>query len=130
MAFSNALTDYVRSGAEVETFTEATRMMLLMLSPMAPHMAHELWEQMGGDGLLAIQAWPMYDPSLVVESTVTMVVQVNGRVRDRIDVSADIDERTAEELALASEKIQGWLDGKEVRKVITVPPKLVNIVVS
>ena len=130
MAFSNALTDYVRAGAEVETFNEAIRLMLLMLSPMAPHMAHELWEQTGGDGMLATKAWPAHDPELVVESTVTMVVQVNGKVRERIDVAADIDEEEAEKLALASERIQGWLDGKEVRKIITVPPKLVNIVVA
>ena len=130
MAFSNALTDYARSGAEVETFNEAIRLMLLMLSPMAPHMAHELWEQTGGDGMLATKAWPAHDPELVVESTVTMVVQVNGKVRERIDVAADIDEEEAEKLAMASERIQGWLDGKEVRKIITVPPKLVNIVVA
>ncbi len=130
MAYSNALTDYVRGGAEASTFEEASRLMLLMLSPMAPHMSHELWEQSGRGSMLAAESWPEYDPALVVESTMTMVVQVNGKVRDRIEVPADIDQATAQARAMDSEKIQGWIDGKEIRKVITVPPKLVNIVVS
>ena len=130
MAYSNALTDYVRGGAEASTFEEASRLMLLMLSPMAPHMSHELWEQSGRGSMLAAESWPEYDPALGVDSTMTMVVQVNGKVRDRIEVPADIDEATAQARAMDSEKIQGWIDGKEIRKVITVPPKLVNIVVS
>ncbi|MDH3426220.1 MAG: hypothetical protein OEM22_06065, partial [Acidimicrobiia bacterium] len=78
---------------------------------------------------LAEQPWPEYDPALVVDDQVTMVVQVNGKVRDRFEVAADIGEDEAVALALGSEKIQGYLNGNEPKKVIARPPKLVNVVV-
>ena len=80
--------------------------------------------------MLALEPWPVWDDELAKEETVTLIIQVNGKVRDRLDVSADISAEEAEETALASEKIQGWIDGKEVRKVISRPPNLVNLVVG
>jgi leucyl-tRNA synthetase len=130
MEFNNSLMAYVRSGARQETFREVYDLLLLMLAPMAPHVAHELWERTGHDAMLATEAWPRFDPDLVVEDVVTMVVQVNGKVRDRVEVPADIGEDDAVELAMSREKIQGWIDGKEIRKVIARPPRLVNIVVA
>ncbi len=100
-----------------------------MLSPMAPHISHELWEHTGHDELLAAQPWPRWDPALVVEGTVTMVIQVNGKVRDRVDVSASITADEAIALALASERVQRFLEGAQPERVIARPPRLVNVVV-
>jgi leucyl-tRNA synthetase len=129
MSFSNELQDYLRSGARTETFAEAYRLMLLMLAPMAPHLAHELWERTGGEGMLAVHPWPAWDADLAREDTVTMVLQVNGKVRDRVEVDASIDAGEAERVALASPKVQAWVDGKPIRQVIARPPRLVNVVV-
>ena len=129
MTLSNELHSYASDRPRKETFDEAFDALLLMLSPMAPHLAHELWERRGNSGMLAFEPWPKWDEELAREETVTMIVQVNGKVRDRIEVPADINADMAEELALGSEKIQGWLDGSEVGRIVTRPPKLVNIVV-
>ena len=130
MTLSNELQSYVAGGPRKETFDAAFDALLLMLSPMAPHIAHELWERRGHGSMLASEQWPAWDEELAREETVTMIVQVNGKVRDRIEVAADITAETAQELALASEKIQGWLDGSEVTRIVTRPPKLVNIVLD
>jgi leucyl-tRNA synthetase len=130
MEFSNALSAYLRQGGRTSTQRECVRLLLLMLSPMAPHLAHELWERGRFDGMLATQPWPRFDPSLVRRETVTMVVQVNGRVRDRVEVPADIDSAAAESLARSLDKVRPWLEAGEVRKVIGRPPSLVNFVVS
>jgi leucyl-tRNA synthetase len=132
MAFGNVLVEYLRQpgGGRRETFEEAFGFMLLMLSPMAPHLAHELWEQRGRGGMLATEPWPAWDPRLVEEETVTMVVQVNGKVRDRIEVPADIDTETAAALARSSAKVAAYLNGRPVVNVIARPPNLVNLVVA
>ena len=130
MTLANEFQAYLANGAREETFSEVFDLMLLMLSPMGPHVSHELWEMRGHDGVLALEAWPTWDEELAREEKATLIIQVNGKVRDRIEVSADIDADEAEQLALSSQKIQGWLEGKEVRKVIARPPKLVNIVVG
>jgi leucyl-tRNA synthetase len=103
---------------------------LLMLSPMTPHLAHELWEQKGYGSMLADETWPSWDEDLAREEMVTLVIQVNGKVRDRLDVSADITSDQATELALGSEKIKSWIDGQEVQRVIARPPNLVNVVLG
>ena len=130
MILSNSLGDYVADSPREDTFEEELRLLLLMLSPMTPHIAHELWERKGHGDMLATETWPTWDDELAREETVTMVIQVNGKVRDRIEVSAEITTEQAEELALASEKVQGWLDGQEVRQVIARPPNLVNVVLG
>jgi leucyl-tRNA synthetase len=130
MEFSNLLSAYLRAGGRTATLRECVRLMLLMLSPMAPHLAHELWEVGGYQGMLATQPWPQFDPNLVRRETVTMVVQVNGRVRDRVEVPADIDAAEAERLARSLDKVRPWLGTAEVRKVISRPPSLVNFVVA
>jgi leucyl-tRNA synthetase len=106
---------------------EAIDALLLLMAPMAPHVTAELWDRRHGTHIHA-EAWPQADPDLVKLETVTMVVQVNGKLRDRLEVAPDIDEAEAERLALASEKVQGQLAGASPRKVIAKPPKLVNIV--
>ncbi len=107
---------------------EAAEGFAKMLSPLAPHLADELWERLGHAGSLAREAWPVADPSKLVEDTITLVAQVNGKRRDEIQVPADADEATIRAAALASEKVQQHLGGREPRKVIVVPGRLVNLV--
>jgi leucyl-tRNA synthetase len=130
MVLSNEFNEYLSVAPRRETYDEVLRLLLLMLSPMTPHIAHELWELKGYGSMLATESWPTWDPELAREETVTMVVQVNGKVRDRVEVSAEITAEAAEELALGSEKIQAWIDGQEVLRVIARPPSLVNVVVG
>ena len=130
MEFTNELYRYVQrdEGPHHETLAFAVDSLLLVMAPMVPHICAELWEMRRG-GNIHTEAWPTADGSKLVLDTVTMVVQVNGKVRDRIEVAADIAEADAEALALASERVQGYLDGGEPRRVIARPPKLVNVVV-
>jgi leucyl-tRNA synthetase len=130
MSLANVFQDYLSRAPVEKTFDEAYRLMLLMLAPAAPHVAHELWEMRGMGSMLAQEPWPQWDASLVAESTVTMVVQINGKVRDRIEVPADISAEEAERVALGLEKVQGWIDGALVRKVIARPPNVINLVVG
>ncbi len=130
MILSNALGDYLDDEPRAETVDTVLRLLLLMLSPMAPHIAHEIWERRGFEGMLAEQPWPEWDEDLAREELVTLIVQVNGKVRDRLIVSPGIDAGEAERLALASEKAQAWIDGHEVRQVVSKPPRLVNVVVG
>jgi len=112
-----------------EAWSEAIEKMILLMAPLTPHFAEELWSRRGGSYSVHRQAWPAWDDELASEDEVTLVVQVNGKLRDRIMVPADIGEAAAKELALASEQVAKHLGGKEPRKVIYVPGKLVNIVV-
>ena len=107
---------------------EAVDTLLLLLAPMAPHISAELWEHRHASHVHE-QAWPVADPELARLDAVTMVVQVNGKVKDRLEVAPDVDERGAEAAALASEKVQEALAGVQPKKVIARPPRLVNIVV-
>ncbi|MGH9177528.1 MAG: class I tRNA ligase family protein [Acidimicrobiales bacterium] len=102
--------------------------MLLLMAPMTPHVTAELWERRRG-GEVHRQPWPAADPAMARQETVTLVVQVNGKLRDRIEVPADVDAATAEALALASDRVREQLDGRAPTKVITRPPRLVNVVV-
>jgi len=102
---------------------------LILLSPFAPHIAEELWEKLGNKESIYLQSWPEYDPKLIKEEEVELVAQINGKLRDRIKVSADITEEEARKLVLESEKIKKWIEGKEIKKFIFVRGKLVNIVV-
>ncbi|MFP3883090.1 MAG: leucine--tRNA ligase [Actinomycetota bacterium] len=130
MVLSNELGDYLGESPRRQTYDEVFRLLLLMLSPMTPHLAHELWEQKGYGSMLAAESWPEWDPELAKEEMVTLVIQVNGKVRDRLEVSADITTEQATEAAMSSEKIQSWIDGQEVKRVISRPPNLVNLVVG
>ncbi|MEW6472923.1 MAG: leucine--tRNA ligase [Actinomycetota bacterium] len=131
MEYVNDLYKYVQSeaGPRRETLDDAIDGLLLVLSPMAPHISAELWERRHGEGAhVHEQPWPTYDPELAKAETVTMIVQVNGKVRDRIDVDAAITEDEMEKVAMASARVQEHLGGRTPRNVIIVRPKLVNIV--
>jgi leucyl-tRNA synthetase len=100
-----------------------------LLQPWAPHVTEELWQRLGNERLWETP-WPQADPALLARTTFELVVQVNGRVRDRMEVPADIPEAELVERAKASERVQAHLDGKEIRQTIVVPGKLVNLVVG
>ncbi len=102
---------------------------ILLLAPMAPHITEELWQALGHSRSIHLERWPSYDPELAREETVTIVVQINGKVRDRIEAPADIDEASVRAMAMKSRAVERYLAGKTPKKVIYVPRKLVSIVV-
>jgi len=112
-----------------------------LLAPMAPHLSEEIWQKLGGPKgkpsasygaskkSIFLEKWPKYEPKLVKEEIITLIIQVNGKVRDKIEVEADISEEKAKELAISREKMQKWIECKEIKKIVFVPGKLINIVV-
>ncbi len=106
----------------------AIRTLLLLVAPMMPHLAEEAWAMIGGDGLIAEAAWPPVDPALLIEDEVTIAIQVRGKLRDTLTVAKGLPRESLEALALASDKVQRALEGAEVKKMIVVPDRLVNIV--
>ncbi|MBW3538486.1 class I tRNA ligase family protein [Candidatus Parcubacteria bacterium] len=106
------------------------RALILMLAPAAPHLAEELWSQLGETESVHVQGWPKYDPELIQEELVEIVLQVNGKLRGTMTLPAEADERQLEETAKAQEAVQRYLEGKKVIKTIVVPRKLVNFVVQ
>jgi leucyl-tRNA synthetase len=124
MVFNNHLTKLdVRPKSVVEPF-------VLLLSPFAPHMGEELWQALGHAETLAYEPWPKADPSLLKADTIEVPVQVNGKLRSKLVVAADSDEKTLEAAALADEKVKAFIGGKQIKKVIVAKGKLVNVVVA
>jgi len=113
-----------------EEWEDALRTFALVLAPFAPHHAEEMWAAMGEPYSVHEQAWPAWDETLIAAEEITLVVQVNGKLRDRIEVPADITEEAATELALSSERVRLHVEGSEIRKSIYVPGRLVNLVVG
>ena len=130
MEFTNLVYRWVQAddGPHGPTLDAAVDALLLTMSPAAPHLCAELWDVRNG-GHVHEQPWPEADPAKLLDETVTMVVQVNGKVRDRIEVPADIDAATAEATALASDRVSAHLGGDTPKKLIVRPPGLVNVVV-
>ena len=122
------LTSATEKAAASADRSRAIRTVLLLASPMMPHLAEEGWQALGESGLVANAAWPEVDPALLVEDEVTIAVQVKGKLRDTLTVAKGLPQPELEALALASEKVQRAIDGAPVRKVIVVPDRLVNIV--
>jgi leucyl-tRNA synthetase len=109
---------------------EATEALLLLLSPFAPHLAEELWESLGHDKPIGERSWPRHDPGIAAEDRLTLVVQVNGKLRGRVSIAADEDDETVKKLALEDENVKRFLEGKQIVRVVVVPKRLVNVVVS
>jgi leucyl-tRNA synthetase len=110
---------------------EAARRLVLMLAPLAPYIAEELWrEVLGNEGSVHVERWPPFDPDLAREDTVTLVVQLDGKVRDRIGVPADADKDMCREIAMSSERVHRALGGRRVERTIVRPPRLVNLVTA
>ncbi len=111
------------------------KILLQLLSPIAPHLTEELWQEINQFEEIKLRnsihsrKWPNYNPKLITEETIQLVIQINGKVRDKITVKTDISEKEAQKLAKSQEKMQKWLEGKEIRKIIFVPKKLINIVI-
>lgn len=125
-----AMMGFVNDATSAKTLPRAILFPFLRaLSPYAPHLAEELHARLGGEGLLASADWPEHDEALCVDDTVTLGVQVNGKRRDEIEVAKDASKDEVEKVALESERVQKFLDGKTPKKVIVVPGRLVNIVV-
>jgi leucyl-tRNA synthetase len=125
-AFTNTI---ARSGASGAVRAEALRTLAQLMSPMTPHLAEEVWEMLGGTGLVAEAAWPEADPALLVEDKITLPVQVNGKKRGEITVASDASQDVIEALAMDEPAVQKALAGAAPRKLIVVPGRIVNVVV-
>ncbi|MHB9090169.1 MAG: class I tRNA ligase family protein, partial [Chloroflexota bacterium] len=129
MEFTNYLTSVQDTPvAMTPAWSEAIDTLLLLLAPTAPHLAEEIWTRAGRPYSIHQQAWPTWDAALAAEEQVTLVIQVDGRVRERLSVPVSIADQEARALALASPQVQKFLDGKKVANVVYVPGRLVNIV--
>ena len=130
MELSNHLTKvWNAKNVSVEVWNDSIKQFLLMLAPIAPHLSEELWEMNGYEFSIHNQKFPDWEESLVVDESITLIVQINGKLRDTISVDSGISEEMAQEAAMSSEKIQGHINGTTIKKVIYVPDRLINIVV-
>ena len=130
MEWVNALYIYKElPTANAEVGREAVEAILILLAPFAPHITEELWQELGHAESIHKQSWPEVDEAALVQDKVTVILQVNGKLRDRIQVSAGISAAELEKTVLALPKVREWTNGKVIVKVITVPGKLVNVVV-
>src|SRR5262249_24154301 len=129
MELVNAMTTYKENHGVTPAFTAAADILVLLLAPITPHIAEELWQPLGRAGCIRLPPWPRYDAALAAEEQVTLVVQVNGKVRARLTVAPDIAEAAAKAAALAHEKVVPYLAGQPPRQVMYVPGRLVSIVV-
>ncbi len=122
--------DLVKDAAGKRVFSSAMGTVLTLLSPFTPHISAELWQDLGHEQGMHEVAWPVWNADALVLDVLTIVVQVNGKLRGKLEIAADTSKEETQELALADENIQKYIDGKTVRKVIVVPGKLVNIVAN
>ncbi len=125
-AFTNTL---AKSKAGTATKTEAAKKLAQLMSPMTPHLSEEIWQLLGGDGLVATAPWPVADEAMLVDETITLPIQVNGKRRAEISVAKDLEKAEVEKIALSTEAVQRALDGATPKKVIVVPGRIVNVVV-
>jgi len=124
-----SLMELVNTIYQSDTDKEVFSNLIIMLGPFVPHFSEEAWQMMGNQESIFKTPWPKYDPHMLVEETVTIVIQVNGKLRSKIDVPADISEDKLKELVLADAKLKPWIENKPLKNFILVPKKLVNLVV-
>ena len=107
----------------------ASETLTILAGPLMPHLAEEMWQALGHTTLIADTAWPVADAAMLIEDSITVAVQVNGKLRGTLEIAKDADKETVEQSALMLENVQSFIAGKEVRKVIVVPNKIVNVVI-
>ena len=134
MELFNQLSDFnanpaKASAEDVSVVREALESLVVMLAPFSPHVAEEMWEELGHTGGLLKASWPLADPALARREELEIPIQVNGKLRSRVIAALDISEEELRTAALADEKVRALIDGHEVVKVIVVPQRLVNVVV-
>ncbi|MBO9478632.1 leucine--tRNA ligase [Shimia sp. R11_0] len=125
-AFTNTL---AKSKAGGDAKREATKALAQLMSPMTPHLAEDIWQMLGGEGMIVDAAWPQADEAMLVEANVTLPIQINGKRRGEITVAKDLAKEEVEKLALAHEAVERALDGAQPKKLIVVPGRIVNVVV-
>ena len=125
-AFTSAL---AKSSAGAATRKQAMMTLAQLMSPMTPHLSEEIWEMLGGEGLIAKAPWPVADPAMLIDDTVTLPIQVNGKRRSEITVPKDMPKEEVEKLALEDDAVKRVLDGKAPKKLIVVPGRIVNVVI-
>ena len=131
MELLNNLNNYtVNTPLDQQIRQEILDNVILMLSPIVPHIAHSLWSELGHATAVIEQAWPVVDQLALTQDTINIVIQVNGKLRASLNVAPDTDKAILEQLAKEHESIQKYLSGKAIKKIITVPRKLINIVVG
>ncbi len=129
MELSNVMGDYIGTGGRDPRLRDAYGVLLQLLHPFAPHLTEELWSMLGKDGFILTSQWPVADPALMQEESVTIVIQVNGKLRGQIEVPNPPVEAVVMAAVRANERVQSWVTGKQIVKTIYVPGKLVNMVV-
>ncbi len=128
MKLSNALND--ASGKNSPIYAEGIQTLVVLLAPFAPHIADELWHLLGKNDSVHTQTWPSFDPAALVADEITLVIQIMGKTRGAIQVPSQADKAALEKYARESEVAQRYIEGKEIKKVIVVPGKLVNFVIG
>ncbi|MCL4532488.1 MAG: class I tRNA ligase family protein, partial [Actinobacteria bacterium] len=129
MEYVNTMTP-ARDSVSAGVWNTAVETLVLMLAPSAPHLAEELWHRLGHKESVHLQQWPRWDEAMTVEEVVTLVVQVNGKVRDKLEIAAGASKDEVRRLVLERPRIQSFVDGKQLKDVIYVPNRLVNVVVG
>jgi len=128
--FVNVLSDFKAQGQDGQwAMREALETLIILISPMVPHLAEECWQQLGATTMAVNATWPKADPALTRQDTVTIAVQVNGKRRDEIEMAKDADAKAVESAVLALDSVRKAIDGKPVKKVIIVPNRIANVVV-
>ena len=130
MEMVNEMYRYKEGEVNAALYGEAVKNLIIMLAPFVPHVTEEMWDHLGYEGSVHEQAWPTYDESALVKDTVEIVVQINGKIKEKINIPGDLSREEMEKIAMEDEKVKGLTEGKNVVKVIAVPNKLLNIVVK
>tara|TARA_B100000586_G_scaffold255624_1_gene217864 strand:- start:1609 stop:3855 length:2247 start_codon:yes stop_codon:yes gene_type:complete len=131
MEYTNQLSEsYSKKMISADKWKNCLNQLLILMSPITPHMSEELWEQLGNDFSVHLQSWPEFNETLAVDDQITLVIQVNGKLRDRILAPVDVIESDATALALESEKVKAHIAAKQIQKIVFVPGRLVNIVAT
>ena len=131
MEFTNELSAaHSANTVSLSKWKDSLDHLLILMSPIAPHITEELWEKSGNEYSIHNQNWPKFKEELLIDDEITLVVQVNGKVRDKLIAPAQVNQDEAEKLALSSTRVDGHVSGKTIRKIIYIPGKLINIVAN